>query len=114
MEDHRGHRRGRLEVAPGPQTSILHHNSGDGTLTDNRAGLAILRVAYDEGSKGILAVSCHLSGNPPPQGPDAAPASIFEGITASRGFVYYWNRVAPAGRPRTANASPTLFHVLRE
>ncbi len=102
----------RFEVAPGHQTSVLHDNIGDGTLTDNRAGLAILRVAYDDGSKGILAVSCHLSGNPPPQGPDAAPASIFEGITASKGFVDYWNRVAPTGSPGTANANRTLFHIL--
>jgi len=102
----------RFQVAPGHQTSILHDNIGDGTLTDNRAGLAILRVAYDDGSKGILAVSCHLNGNPPPQGPDAAPASIFEGITASKGFVDYWNRVAPTGSPGTSNANRTVFHIL--
>src|SRR5437762_1264703 len=53
-----------------------------------------------------------LSGNPPPQGPDAAPASIFEGITASKGFAGYWNRVAPVGSPGTANANRTLFHIL--
>src|SRR6266853_1915336 len=101
----------RFEVAPGHQTSILRDNIGDGTLTDNRAGLAVFRIAYDDGSKGILAVSCHLNGNPPSQA-DAAPASIFEGITASKGFVDYWNRVAPAGSPGTANANRTLFHIL--
>jgi hypothetical protein len=104
----------RFELAPGHQTSILHDNIGDGTLTDNRAGLAILGIAYDDGSKGVLAVSCHLNGNPPPQGPDAAPASIFEGITASKAFVDYWNRVPPAGSPGTANANRTLFHLLGE
>jgi hypothetical protein len=104
----------RFEVAPGHQTSILHDNIGDGTLTDNRAGLAILGIAYDDGSKGVLAVSCHLNGNPPPQGPDAAPASIFEGITATKAFVDYWNRVPPAGSPGTANANRTLFHLLGE
>ncbi|TLZ01076.1 MAG: hypothetical protein E6K33_07550 [Gammaproteobacteria bacterium] len=102
----------RFEVAPGHQTSVLHDNIGDGTLADNRAGLAYLRIDYDDGSKGILAVSCHLSGNPPPQGPDAAPASIFEGITASKGFAGYWNRVAPVGSPGTANANRTVFHIL--
>jgi hypothetical protein len=104
----------RFEVGTGHQTSILHDNIGDGTLTDNRAGLAILGIAYDDGSRGVLAVSCHLNGNPPPQGPDAAPASIFEGITASKAFVDYWNRVPPAGSPGTANANRTLFHLLGE
>jgi hypothetical protein len=104
----------RFAVAAGHQTNGLLDTIGDGTLTDNRAGLALLRVAYDDGSKGILVVSCHLNGNPPPQGPDAAPATIFEGITASKGFVDYWNRVAPTGSPSTANANRTLFHILRE
>lgn len=104
----------RFAVAPGHQTSTLRDNIGDGTLTDNRAGLAVFRIAYDDGSKGILAVSCHLNGNPPPQGPDAAPASIFEGITASKDFVDYWNRVPPAGSPGTANANRTLFHIQSE
>ncbi len=112
--DYRVTRLIRFEVAPGHQTSILKDNIGDGTLTDNRAGLAVLGVAYDDGSRGVLAVSCHLNGNPPPQGPDAAPASIFEGITASKGFVDYWNRVPPAGTPGTPNANRTLFHVLGE
>jgi hypothetical protein len=103
----------RFVVAPGHQTNGLRDNIGDGTLTDNRAGLAVFRIAYDDGSKGILAVSCHLNGNPPSQA-DAAPASIFEGITASKGFVDYWNRVAPSGSPAGANANRTLFHILAD
>jgi hypothetical protein len=104
----------RFAVASGHQVNTFHDNIGDGTLADNRAGLAVFLVAYDDGSKGILVVSCHLGGNPPPQGPDAAPASIFEGISASKGFVDYWNRVAPVGSPSTSNANRTLFHILPE
>jgi len=101
----------RFDVAPGDQNTAFHDNIGDGTLTDNRAGLVYLGIAYDDGTRGILVVSCHLGGNPLPQGPDATPASVFEGITASKGFVDYWNRVAPAGSPSTPNANRTLFHI---
>jgi hypothetical protein len=100
----------RFTVAPGVQTTGTIDTIGDGTLTDNRAGLAILRVRYDDGSKGILVVSCDLPGNGPNH-VGGAPESIFEGITASKGYVDYWNRVAPTA---TVNANRTLFHILRE
>jgi len=98
----------RFEVAPGAQTRTTIDNIGDGTLADNRGGLAILRIAYSDGSKGILVVSCDLPGNPPP-GPAGSPHSIFEGITASKGFVDYWNRAAPAAG---VDGNRTLFHVV--
>jgi len=110
----------QFTTAPGTQTSTLVDNIGDGTLTDNRAGLAFFSIKYFDnlgdpihgaGGKGVLVVSCHLNGNPPPQGPDAAPPSIFEGITASKGFVDYWNRVAPVGG---VDGNRTLFHVLAQ
>lgn len=106
----------RFTTAPGTQTSTLVDNIGDGTLTDNRAGLAFFSVKYfdnlgNPSGKGVLVVSCHLNGNPPPQGPDAAPPSVFEGITASKGFVDYWNRVAPVGG---VDGNRTLFHVLAQ
>jgi hypothetical protein len=104
----------RFEVAPGHQTNGVLDKIGDGTLTDNRGGLAYLRIDYDDGRKGILVVSCRLPGNPPLLGPDASPASIFEGITASKGFVDYWNRVAPVGSFSTANANHTRFTILQE
>ena len=66
---------------------------------------------WDVGGRGVLVVSCHLNGNPPPQGPDAAPPSVFEGITASMGFVDYWNRVAPVGG---VDGNRTLFHILAQ
>jgi len=48
---------------------------------------------YDDGSAGTLTISCRIS--------NAEPGR-FEGVTASKGFVDFWNRVT----------SPTLFHVL--
>lgn len=110
----------RFTMAPGTQTSTVVDNIGDGTLTDNRAGLAFLSIKYFDSlgnpidgaaGKGILVVSCHLNGNPPPQGPDAAPPSVFEGITASKGFVDYWNRLAPVSG---VDGNRTLFHVLAQ
>jgi hypothetical protein len=98
----------RFEVAPGAQTSNAKDRIGDGTLADNRGGLAILRIAYSDGSKGILVLSCDLPGNPPP-GPAGSPDSLFEGITASKGFVDYWNRSAPAPG---VDGNRTIFHVL--
>lgn len=108
----------RFTVAPGTQTVGVVDHIGDGTLTDNRAGLAYLRIKYFDNlgnpipgpsGKGVLEVSCHIPGNPPPQGPDASPPSVFEGITASKGFVGYWNRVAPV---RGVDGNRTLFHTL--
>jgi hypothetical protein len=98
----------RFDVAPGAQTSNAKDLIGDGTLADNRGGLAILRIAYSDGSKGILVVSCDLPGNPAP-GPAGSPDTLFEGITASKGFVDYWNREAPVAK---VDGNRTLFHVL--
>jgi hypothetical protein len=98
----------RFDVAPGAQTSNAKDHIGDGTLADNRGGLAILRIAYSDGSKGILVVSCDLPGNLPP-GPAGSPHSIFEGITATKGFVDYWNHGVPAAG---VNGNRTLFHVV--
>ncbi len=89
----------RWEEAPGtfPGTA---DNIGD--PANFRAGLAVLRIAYTDGSHGILVVSCHGAGT---------PDSAFEGITVSKDFVDYWNRVAPTGTPATANANRTAFHL---
>ncbi len=66
------------------------------------AGLAFLKIAYSDGSDGILVVSCHLIGT---------PDSVFEGITASKGFVDFWNREAPAPN---IDANRTVFHIISE
>ncbi len=90
----------RFVVAPGtPPTTNLDRI---GTAADARAGLVFLRVAYSDGSRGVLAVSCHLVGT---------PDAVFEGVTASKGFVAFWNRMAPSG---TVDANRTVFHVINE
>ena len=83
--------------APGtspPLTDLI------GNPADRAAGLVILRIRYSDGSKGVLIVSCHLV---------ATPDSVFEGITATKGFVDYFNAEAPPAPPGDANR--TLFHV---
>jgi hypothetical protein len=88
----------RFEVAAG--TPPLPHDN-IGNLADNRAGLLAVSLAYSDGSEGTLLVSCHLVGT---------PDAVFEGVTASNGFVDYWNRVAPPAPP--GNANRTTFHVI--
>jgi hypothetical protein len=62
-------------------------------LEDAHAGLAILRIRYSDGDHGILVISCML---------DVSPSSIFEGITASKSFVDFFNSV---------QAPVTIFHI---
>ena len=89
-------------LAPGIQGPAI---DTIGNIADGRAGLAVLQIGYSDGSDGVLVVSCHIPGGPP-----FAPAGVFEGITASKGFVDYWNRLAPSPG---VDANRTLFHVLR-
>jgi hypothetical protein len=89
----------RWQQAPG--TPPLP-NDNIGNLADSRAGLVVLRLSYDDGSRGVLVFSCHLVGT---------PNAVFEGITASKGFVDYWNREAPPAPP--GNANRTNFHLLQ-
>jgi len=77
-----------------------------GAPASAHSGLAHLRIDYDDGSKGILIVSCHQ--------PVGSPATLFEGITASKGFADFWHHVGPVGTPATANAGRTLFHLRSE
>ena len=65
------------------------------SIPGSTAGLAILRVEYSDGSAGTLTISCRIT---------AAQPGRFEGVTASKGFLDFWNRVT----------SPTLFHLLSE
>jgi hypothetical protein len=67
---------------------------------DARAGLAVLQIQYTDGSLGKLVVSCHL--------PVGSPASTYEGLTVSRGFVDY---LIPEDPDLTMNG--TIFHVIR-
>jgi len=80
----------RWEEAPGTFGGV----DTIGPNKDTRAGLAVLRIRYSDGEEGVLTVSCALGGSPP---------TIFEGITATKGYVYYFNRIPGF----------TLFHTLR-
>ncbi len=62
----------------------------------------MLTIAYSDGTHGVLNVSCHLVGT---------SDAVFEGITATKGFVDYWNREAPPAPPGDVNR--TLFHLLK-
>ncbi len=75
-----------------------------GVKANARGGLAVFKIAYSDGSDGVLVVSCHL--------PAGAPDSVFEGITASKGYTDFYNAPAPSGSPDTANSGRTQFHVL--
>jgi len=61
----------RFDLAPGSVSNPTIH-----------AGVAFFRVAYSDGSRGILVLSCHLPGT---------PANVAEGGAASKGFVDYFN-----------------------
>jgi len=106
----------RFDLAPGVQTAGAIDNipGATGDLTDNRAGLLFVKIAYSDGSKGVLVVSCRLPGGPDLVARPAAPASIFEGITASKGYTDYWNRVPPIGAPVPVDGNRTLFHILSQ
>jgi len=90
-------------VAPGTLPSPPFTDGVTGVAADARAGLAVLRIAYSDGDTGVLTVSCDLPGTPP-------DLPIVEGITATKGFVDYWNRVAPQSVAPFGNR--TTFHVL--
>lgn len=88
----------RWEEAPGSIGSGTIDNIAP--IANARAGLAVLRIEYSDGEHGVLTVSCALAGT---------PDSVFEGITASKGFVDYWNRVAPLPN---IDGNRTNFHVV--
>lgn len=104
----------RFDTATGSSVgSGLADSIGD--LSDTQAGLAVFNIDYSDGSRGILVVSCTLA----PFGTPTTPASIFEGITASKGCptspsatcgsVDYWNR--ENGLVITT-ADQTIFHIV--
>jgi len=89
-------------VAPGTLPSPPFTDGVTGVAADARAGLAVLRIAYSDGDQGVLVVSCDLPGTP-------SNLPIFEGVTASKGFVNFWNRAAPQSVAPFGNR--TAFHV---
>src|SRR5712692_5907686 len=90
---------GLVSFTMAPGTFPLPHDN-IGNSADAGSGLLVVRVAYSDGSEGTLDVSCHFVGT---------PDAVFEGVTASKGFVDYWSREAPPAPPGDANR--TAFHV---
>lgn len=88
-----------FDLAPGslPPNFIDH----TGNKADVHSGLAVLKVAYSDGSDGVLIVSCDL--------PVGSPPTLFEGITASKGYIDYWERDPAVGG---VDANRTNFHTL--
>jgi len=95
---------GTLRASGTYEVTGLVHWQEKGTfpaLPDNAiGGLAVLRVAFSDGSHGVLTVSCHAASGSSP--------AIFEGITMSKDFVDFWNRQAPVAG---VDANRTQFHV---
>ncbi len=87
----------RFNVAPGSVPPGVIDNIG----ANARSGLAVFLIKYSDGSLGTLTVSCHL--------PVGSPSGIFEGITATKGFVAFHERVPPVPG---VDANRTAFHVL--
>ncbi len=70
--------------------------------TNERAnGNAVVRIAYSDGSQGVLTIGCHGPG---------APDGIFEGIATTKGFKTYYAVQSPGADP---DANRTVFHVRR-
>jgi hypothetical protein len=64
-----------------------------GNVADARTGLAVLRIEYSDGDRGILVVSC------------SGTQTMFEGITASKGLTDFW---------KTQKNNFTFFHVTQK
>mgnify|MGYP003526761600 CR=1 FL=1 len=71
-------------------------NIDEGRLAN---GVAVLKIAFSDGSKGVLTVACHGPGAPP---------GISEGIAATKGFKTYYAIQAPV---LGVDANRTVFHV---
>jgi len=89
-------------LAPGFLPSPPFTDGVTGVAADAHSGLAVLRIAYSDGEQGVLVVSCDLPGGTPP--------TLFEGITASKGFVDYFSPVAAQSSAPFGNR--TALHVI--
>jgi hypothetical protein len=88
-----------FDLAPGSLPASITDNSGN--KADVRSGLAVFKIAYSDGSDGTLTVSCDL--------PVGSPPTLFEGVTATKGYVDYWEREPVQA---TVDANRTNFHTL--
>lgn len=84
------------DKAPGALPAFFDDDIGN--LAEVSAGLALLKIRYSDGSHGVLTVSCNLSGT-----------AVFEGVTATKGFVDYWQREK---EDDGAFNNRTVFHLM--
>jgi len=70
-----------------------------GDVNERANGNAVFLIEYSDGSEGALVIGCHGPG---------APDGIFEGVTATKGYVTYWNPQMPLPG---VDANRTVFHV---
>jgi hypothetical protein len=94
-----------FEVGPPvPAGTALPFNDLVGDPNDAGAGLLVLRIAYSDGTGGILVVSCRLEGTA-----DASfqteTAMMFEGVTVTKAFNSFWRTF------RIGESNRTLFHI---
>ncbi len=92
-----------VRFSPAPGTPNPANNDQIGNASDAHAGLAIMEIQYDDNTRGILAVSCHLVGT---------PDYVFEGIVVSKTHGLFWRHEPPQGNP-FVNANRTVFHVTK-
>ena len=85
-------------VNAGPQTPTpsTTDNIDHGTRVN---GTAVLRIAFSDGSEGVLTIGCHGAGAPP---------GIFEGIATTKGSTTYYDVPDPV---LGVDAGRTNFHV---
>jgi hypothetical protein len=62
-------------------------------------GVSVLKIAFSDGSTGVLTVGCHGPGAPP---------GIFEGIATTKGYKTYYAVPTPAPG---VDANRTIFHI---
>jgi len=79
-----------------PTTPPFIDNIDHGTRVN---GTAVLRIAFSDGSEGVLTIGCHGPGAPP---------GIFEGIATTKGYTTYYNVPDPVPG---VDAGRTNFHV---
>ena len=89
-----------LAPAPSPSIPFIDNICSDCVL---HSGLAVLRIAYSDGSDGVLFVSCNVPG-------EGTPGSVFEGIAVSKDFIDYWNRHNPVSG---VDGNRTAIHILQ-
>ena len=83
-----------------PSPPVVVNNVTNTSAEDFLNGLAIFRIAYTDGSKGILVVSC--------AGPGATDKP-YEGISVIKGLVHFQVPVAPVAN---VDANRTVFVVV--